>query len=326
MTVRSTSALLLVLALGCGRPPVPQVVEIQASVGNDAVTGSGIASNLPAPVFSSTDWPAWRGPGHDGIAVGPAAPLEWSETKNVVWKLKLPGRGHSSPIIVGDGVFVETADESAQVQSVLGIDRHTGKGLWQTNILQGNFDTAHHQNSQASSTLASDGERLFATFLNDRRIYCSALSLAGEELWRQEVGGFSSRHGYSASPVVYQGLVILAADHEQGGFIAGLDRATGNIIWRRKRPAGGSYASPRVVPLGGKDQVVICGCGRVMSYDPLTGVEYWSVPGTTEATVGSPVVSGDHVIVSGGYPGAETLAVDAGGKVVWRNKEKCYVP
>lgn len=319
--------LLMVCVCGCGRPPVPQVAEILAPVGDGNVAVTGAVSQLPEPTFAPADWPAWRGVHCDGVAGGPAAPVEWSETKNVVWKLKLPGRGHSSPIILGDRVFLETADDGQQTQSVVGIDRLTGKGLWQTKVLQNNFEPSiHRENTHASCTLASDGERLFAAFLNDRRIYCSALTLEGEEIWRQEVGGFSSRHGYSASPVVYQGLVIVAADHEQGGVIAGLDRGTGHIIWRRNRPRGGSYASPRVVTLGGKDQVVLSGCGKVMSYDPLTGADNWSVDGTTEATVGSPVVSGDRVIVSGGYPGSETLAVDGAGNVSWRIREKTYVP
>ncbi len=327
MSVRWIPTLVLVVVCGCGRPPVPQVAEILAPVSEGSITAGGVAANLPDPTFAPEDWPAWRGPNYDGIAVGPAAPVEWSDTKNVVWRLKLPGRGHSSPIILGDRVFLETADDGQQSQSVVAIDRRSGKGLWQTKVLQGNFESSvHRENTHASCTLASDGERIFATFLNDRRIFCSALSLDGEELWRQEVGGFSSVHGYSASPVVYKGLVILAADHGQGGFIAGLDRGTGNILWRRKRPNGGSYASPRVVTLGGKDQVVLCGCNKVMSYDPLTGADYWSVDGTTEATVGSPVVSGDRVIVSGGYPGTETLAVDSSGKAVWRINDKSYVP
>ncbi|MBI1346880.1 PQQ-binding-like beta-propeller repeat protein [bacterium] len=321
--VASCTLLLTMCGFGCGRPPIPQTTNIQVVTD---VQGTPAAS-LPAPHFSSGDWPGWRGLNHDGIASASAVPTNWTETENVVWKSKLPGRGHSSPIILGDRIYLETADDAAQKQSVLAVNRANGKWIWQTVIFQGGFEQAmHNENTQASSTLASDGERLFALFLNDRRIWCSALTLEGEELWRQEVGGFRSRFGYSASPVVYQSLVILAADHEEGGFIAGLDRSTGHIVWRRKRPNNASYASPRVVTLNGRDQAVICGCQKVISYDPLTGEELWSVNGPTESTVGTPVVADDAVIVSGGYPGAETLAVDGTGKVLWRAKEKCYVP
>lgn len=314
---------IVVVSIGCGRTPVPQTAEIQPVL----VSPTAAATALPKPVFGPTDWPGWRGPQNDGIAQGTGLPVSWSETSNVVWKTKIPGHGHSSPIIIGDRIFLETADDGAQSQSVMAIDRKTGKWLWQTEILTGNFEQAMHaENSHASSTLACDGERLFATFLNDRRIYCSSISFDGEELWRQEVGGFLSRFGFSGSPVVYEGLVILAADHEDGGFIAGLDRATGNIVWRRKRPKNASYASPRVVTLNGKDQVVLCGCKLVTSYDPLTGAENWTVEGTTESTVGTAVVSENRVIVSGGYPGAETLAIEGDGKVAWRVKDKCYVP
>lgn len=306
---------------GCGRPPIPQTTDIQVSPGTAAIT-----SGLPNPQFRSGDWPGWRGPYHDGISTE-SVPTEWSESHNVVWKSKLPGRGHASPVVVGDQIFLATADDRAQTQSVLAVDRRTGKWRWQTEILEGAFESElHAENSHASSTIACDGTRLFVTFLNDRRIWCSALSLEGEELWRQDVGGFRSKFGYSASPLVYQSLVILAADHADGGFIAALDRGTGNIVWRRRRPAAASYASPRVVTLGGIEQVVICGCDQVMSYNPQTGAELWSVQGTTEATVGTPVVSGELVIVSGGYPGAETVALDGTGKVAWRVREKCYVP
>jgi len=314
---------LLACVTGCGRPPIPQTTNIQATTD---VQGAS-AANLPPAKFAPDDWPGWRGPQYDGVATESVVPATWSDTQNIVWKSKLPGRGHSSPIIVGDRIYLETADDAAQTQSVLAVNRATGKWVWQTTIFEGGFEEAmHNENTQASSTLATDGERLFALFLNDRRIWCSGLSLEGEELWRQEVGGFRSRFGYSASPLVYQSLVILAADHDEGGFIAGLDRASGHIVWRRKRPGNSSYASPRVVTLSGRDQVVICGCKQVNSYDPLTGEELWSVEGTTESTVGTPVVSGNTVIVSGGYPGAETLAIDNTGKVLWRVKDKCYVP
>ncbi|MDB5341160.1 MAG: outer rane biosis protein BamB, partial [Planctomycetaceae bacterium] len=270
------SSLLMALGLaifstGCGRPkgpPAPPTAEISASA--DAP-----AADLPAPQVAADDWPQWRGPNEDGISTGPAVPVSWkdgSAQENIVWKQQIPGRGHSSPVIVGDHVYVETADDQAQVQSVLSLSRADGKQVWKTDLFQGNFEKAMHgENTQASCTLAYDGERLFASFLNDRKIWVVALDLVGKEVWRKEVGGFTSKFGYSSSPTLYKSLVIIAADHQSGGFLAALNRQSGEIVWRKKRPEASSYASPRVITVSGKDELVICGCDLVASYDPLTG-------------------------------------------------------
>jgi outer membrane protein assembly factor BamB len=312
----------LVVLAGCGRPPIPPTAEVLPET-----TAATAISDIARPQWSTSDWPGWRGPNHDGVAIGTEVPVEWSETQNVLWKTKIPGRGHSSPIVVGDRIYLATADERQAIQAVLAIDRRRGKPIWQTDLFTGGFERErHHTNTHASSTLATDGERLFATFLNDRRIWCSALDLEGQELWRKEVGGFRSKQGYSASPLVYQSLVIVAADHSAGGFVAGLHRQSGEIVWRRNRPAKDSYASPQVVHLGGVDQLVISGCDVITSYEPLTGKTIWSTQGTTESTVGTAVATKDVVIVAGGWPDAGVVALRPDGGIAWQNREKVYVP
>jgi len=313
---------LAAVLIGCGRPPVPKVSEVLPEAGASQPT-----ADLAAPQWAETDWPGWRGPNHDGVATGPAAPQEWSETSRVLWKTKLPGRGHSSPVVLGNRVYLATADERQQVQAVLAIDRRRGKPIWQTDLFTGGFEReVHRENTHASSTLATDGQRLFAVFLNDRRIWCSALDLEGQELWRKEVGGFRSKQGYSASPIVYQSLVIVAADHSDGGFIAGLHRGTGEIVWRRNRPAQDSYASPSVVRIGDREQVVLSGCSVISAYDPLTGKTLWSTAGTTESTVGTAVATQELVFVAGGWPDAGVVALRPDGSIAWQNREKVYVP
>ena len=317
------SCCLALVAIGCGRPPGPPVPKTQ-EIAAKPVSVTGDAAGL---TIGDDDWPMWRGPNADGVATGPAVPTKWTETDNVAWKVKLPGRGHSSPIIVGDRIFLETADEQAKVQSVVCLNRKDGKQLWQQTLFEGNFETQMHgENTQATSTLACDGERLYAMFLNDRKIWATALDLDGKQVWQTEVGSFAAKFGYSASPTLYKSLVLLAADHQQGGFIAALNRTDGEIVWRKQRPQYSSYASPRVVTLGGRDQLVICGCLQVSSYDPLTGEQLWSTPGTAEAGVGLPVTTGSLVIASGGFPQKETIALKADGSVAWRNANKSYVP
>jgi outer membrane protein assembly factor BamB len=307
----------LVLVAGCGRPAIPATPELSSP--------QQLNQSVAAVQTLAADWPGWRGHNGDGLAPG-KVPATWDESTNVVWKTKIPGRGHGSPVIIGDQIFLETADDAAQIQSVIAVSRR-GKLRWQTDLHTGHFETEmHRENTHASSTLASDGTCLFAVFLNDHRVWCSALTLEGEEQWRTEVGGFRSKFGYSASPAVYRQYVIVAGDHDDGGFVAALDRADGHLCWRRKRPAHASWCTPRVVRLAGKDQLVLCGGNRVIAYDPETGDELWNVAGTAGSTVGSAVVSGDLVIVSGGFPEKDTVALKADGTVAWRIKEKCYVP
>ncbi|MFO1041369.1 MAG: PQQ-binding-like beta-propeller repeat protein [Planctomycetaceae bacterium] len=315
----------LTLLAGCGRPrppgpPVPKTTEITASESTDGDKSAELK-------FEESDWPMWRGANADGIAAGPAVPTTWSESENVVWKSKIPGRGHSSPIIIKDRIFLETADEQQKTQSVICLDRNTGEQLWQKTLFTDNFEKEmHRENTQASSTLACDGKLVFALFLNDRKIWATALDLDGKQVWQKEVGSFAAKFGYSASPVLYKSLVLLAADHQQGGFIAALNRADGAIVWRKARPEKSSYATPRVVTLDGKDQLVICGCRQVSSYDPLTGNHLWSTEGTADSGVGSPVVAGNLVIASAGWPERETMALKPDGSVAWRIKSHSYVP
>lgn len=319
-----TGVALICLLPGCGKPPVAPTPEIVApkTVDQDAET---------KPIaLSSGDWNQWRGPNRDGIAPGPAVPSSWidgEQPRNIIWKVEIPGRGHSCPIVVGERIFLETADEKEQVQSVLCLDRKAGKQIWKSDLFKGNLERAvHRENTQASSTLTCDGERLYATFLNDRRVWCVALDLKGEEIWRREVGGFGSKFGFSPSPELYKSLVIIVADHQQGGFIAAMKRSNGEIVWRKSRPAANSYSSSRVVKFGGQDQLVLSGCDLVAGFNPATGEQLWSVKGTTEATVGTVVTDGDLVFATGGYPGSEVLAIKPDGSVAWRDKEKSYVP
>ena len=315
-------AVLVAIAAGCGRSRVDPVVEVHATA--TQASPNGAVAEIKT---TEGDWPSWRGPLTDGIAAGPAVPTHWTETDNVIWKTEIPGRGHSSPIIVGDRICFETADEKDETQSVVCLNRIDGNLLWQSTLHKGRLERfIHKENTQASSTLACDGERLYALFLNDGHIWATALDLNGKEVWKQNVGGFHSRFGYSASPALYHSLVLLAADHEQGGFVAALNRLTGDVVWRKKRPAKSSYASPRVISVGGRDQMILGGCKLVCSYNPFTGDELWQTEGTAEAGVGTAVVDGELIFASGGYPDQNTVAVDSSGKSVWQNNIKSYVP
>ncbi|MFN0195786.1 MAG: PQQ-binding-like beta-propeller repeat protein [Planctomycetaceae bacterium] len=305
---------------GCGKPQQVEVKEV-------SVSNSASQPEVAAPAVKASDWAGWRGPHGDGTAPDQSIPLAWDDPKNIVWKVAVPGRGHADPTVVENMVVLATADEQAQVQSVVALNRQDGSQLWKVDLHQGNLEAqVHNKNTQATSTIAYDGERLFATFLNDKKIWITALNLKGEKLWSTNVGGFTSKFGYSASPTIYKSLVIIAADNHGGGYLAALNRETGDVVWLKERPAKATYASPIVFQIGGKDQLVIAGCDQIVSFDPNTGEQFWAVDGTTEACVGTVVRHGELVYASGGYPGSETVCIDASGKVVWRNTEKSYVP
>lgn len=277
------------------------------------------------------DWPWWRGPSRNGIAVTSTdVPTKWSNTENVVWKSPVPGRGHSSPIVVGDKVFLETADEAKKVQSVVAFDRNTGKQLWKTDVSTGGFARKnHHKNTEASPTLACDGERLFASFFHHETIQATALDLNGKKLWQETVGSFNPKtfeYGYAPSPTLYRETVIFSTEYDGDSALTALDRQTGKQVWRTKRQSMITFSTPVVAHVAGKDQLLISGAMQVASYDPANGKPLWTTPGTTAATCGTMVWDGDIVFASGGYPKPETLAVkaDGSGTVLWTNNQKCY--
>lgn len=284
---------------------------------------------MPPPARAAETWPAWRGPQGNGKVPEEQPPLKWDETNGVLWKTPVPGRGHSSPAVDGQRIFLTTADEVGGTQSVLAYDRKTGQPLWNKVLFTGGLDPkAHKRNTQATSSVACDGERVFALLMNAGAIHLCALSPEGAELWRKELGKFKSHWGYSASPILHGRDILIAADHADGGFVAAVARATGEIVWTQPRPKSPNYPPPVVARVAGKDQVLIAGCNLFSSFDPATGKPLWSVAATTEECVGSVVVEGDLAFASGGYPKSETVAVraDGSGEIVWRNNTKVYVP
>jgi outer membrane protein assembly factor BamB len=280
--------------------------------------------------IASDDWPWWRGPTRNGVAdAKQRPPLQWSATENVIWKAAVPGRGHGSPTVVGNRVFLATADHEKQTQSVLCYERSTGKLLWQTEVHRGGFaKNGNAKSSLASSTVACDGARVFINFLHSDAIYTTALSVEGKQLWQKKITDYTLHQGFASSPGLYQSLVLVSADNKGTGVIAALDRATGNEVWKQSRPKAPNYASPIVLNVAGRDQLVMIGCDLVSSFEPLTGKKIWEIKGATTECVTSTVTDGQLIYTSGGYPRNHIAAVraDGTGKVAWENSTKVYVP
>ncbi len=279
---------------------------------------------------AADDWPWWRGPTHNGVAVaGQALPTAWSESENVLWKTPVPGRGHGSATVVGHQVFLATADEQQQTQSVLCFDRNTGTRLWTTEVHSGGLsDKGNKRATQASSTVACDGKRVFINFLNRDAVYTTALSREGEQLWQQKITDYVVHQGYGSSPLLYGSLVIVTADNKAGGAIVAFDRATGETVWRHDRPEKPNYPSPILLPLDGRDRLLLTGCNMVSCFDPATGSKLWETEGATTECVTSTVTDGTHIFTSGGYPRNHVAAVraDGTGEVAWDNDVRVYVP
>jgi outer membrane protein assembly factor BamB len=286
--------------------------------------------SAPSPV-SPSDWPGWRGPAGTGVAnPDQSPPLVWSDTQNVLWKAPVPGRGHGSPTVVGDHVYVAAAETDTEVQSVLCFDRMSGKELWRTPIHRGHFDKkGNAKSSHASASVACDGERLFISFLNHDAVWTTALSRDGKILWQTKIADFVNHQGFGSSPIIYGPLVLVSADSKGGaGRVAGLDRVTGDTVWSIERPKLPNYTSPIVVHAAGRDQVVLIGCDLVMGLDPLTGKTLWETKGATEECVTSTVTDGQLIYSSGGYPRnhISAIAADGSAKIVWENGVRVYVP
>jgi outer membrane protein assembly factor BamB len=289
-----------------------------------------ISGLIATPALFANDWPAWRGPTGDGHAApGQKLPVKWSEEENLVWKAGVRGHGHGSPIVVGDQVLLATADMETEEQLVLSFDRATGTPRWETVVHRERLNIKGHRvSSQASSDVVSDGERLFVNFLNDGAIFTTALDLSGKQLWQRRVCDFEVHQGFGSSPVVYQNIVLVSADHRGGGKMTGLDKVTGEIVWQQDRPPVANYASPGIVTAAGKVQAVLAGCNKVESFDPLTGEKFWSIDGSTEETVVTAVSDGSRVFLGGGFPKRHTMAMEAdgSGRIAWENITQTYVP
>lgn len=278
------------------------------------------------------DWATWRGPTGNGVAAaGQTPPTRWSDSEGIAWKTELSGRGHSSPTVVRDRVYLTTADEQAKTQSALAFDRASGKLVWQKELSQGGFPKTHSKNTHATPTIACDGERLFVVFHHHDKVDAMALTLEGEIAWRRDLGAFiptQYEYGYAPSPALYGDLVLIAAEFDGAGagYLTALARKTGDVVWKTPRPKQTSYSSPIVGKVAGRDQLLISGCNLVSAFDPASGKSLWSTPGTTAATCGTMVWEGDTVFASGGYPKSETLCVkaDGSGQVLWKNNQKCY--
>ncbi len=267
---------------------------------------------IPAPAPGDQYWPRWRGPSGQGLVKGSGYPDRWSATENVLWKVEVPGRGHSSPIIWGRHLFLTTSYEQGRRRSMLAFDRSNGRLMWESFVPQTGPSRIHSKNSYASSTPLTDGERIIGYFGNDG---LAAFDFDGKLLWHQSFGDVPTRHGTAGSPLLYEDRVILYQDHNgpKGSFIAAYAKETGKQLWLTPRRETVGWGSPVAVRLADHDEIIVSGQRAVYGYAPSTGAELWTVKGNLSEVTPTPVVGAGLVFSTSGRAGP-TLAIRPGGR------------
>jgi outer membrane protein assembly factor BamB len=273
---------------------------------------SGASSDIHA---GDDNWPRFRGPTGQGLAPDAKPPLRWSAEENVAWKTPIPGEGWSSPIVLGNRVFVTCATDGGKSCHVLALDRATGKILWDTEAFQQVIRRKQAHNSFATPTPVTDGELLYATFCDGTVV---ALTLAGEVRWTNREVKYYGEHGLASSPVLYQDLLIQTydgsnpgADRELGwrkpwdqSFLLALEKKTGKVRWTARRGESRiAHVTPLVVPVHGRDVLVSNAGDVIQGFDPKTGERLWSLRSEGQGVIPSPVGGDGLVFTTSGYEG-----------------------
>jgi len=321
-----TGFLCLLLAFGC-RPPAEPLKQ---------------PDSFPPPLQDVTGWPNWRGPNSSGISTIGCRAVRFSPEAGVRWRVDVPGRGSSSPVVWGDYVLLTTAlpgDEPPRL-AVLCYRRADGQFLWQSEVGRAAGRT-HAKNGYASATVATDGERVYS-FFGSTGLFCH--DMTGKQVWRADLGNLDHQWGTASSPVLCGDLVVQLCDAEQDSYLAGFDKASGRRVWRTPRPSAGCWTTPVLIEAqtarGKRKELVVNGAsskdadGRVViAYDPGDGRELWRVHGTTELVTPTLLV-GDGLVYSTSGRNGPILAIRPGGdgdvtnsRVAWRrDRGGPYIP
>ena len=327
-----------------------------------------VVLSLAGPALLSADaaigdvetyWPQWRGPLGTGEAPHANPPLEWSEEKNVRWKVAIPGRGHASPIVWGDRVFLLSAVPTragagqpppAEPGSrrwavlpdgpvrfvVLALDRDSGKVVWERTAIE----VVPHEGTHASATWASasavtDGESIFAHF-GSRGLF--AYDWDGNVRWQADLGDMTTRNGFGegSSPVLSGDTLVVNWDHEGDSFVVALDKRTGEERWRVERAEVTSWSTPVVAEEGGRTQVIVSATGAIRGYDLASGAVVWEAEGMTTNTIPTPIYRDGVLFATSGFRGNAFQAIRLSGTrgsltgtdaVLWEyDRDTPYVP
>ncbi|HWN98145.1 MAG TPA: PQQ-binding-like beta-propeller repeat protein [Blastocatellia bacterium] len=267
---------------------------------------------LSVPTLAQ-DWPEFRGPTGQGISDEHGLPLTWSETRNVKWKVAIPGRGWSSPAILGNRIWLTTATEEGKSLRAICVDRNSGAILQNVEVFrlkQGALKNA--KNSQASPTPVLEGDRIYLHF-GAHGTAC--MTQSGEIVWKTRLEYDNGQHGTGGSPVIYDNLLIVSCDGQDVQYVVALEKLTGKVRWKKFRQGYQAYTTPLIVKLPTGDQIISPGAYRAIAYEPLTGKEIWQVRyGDGFSNVPRPVYGNGLVFICTGFQQPSLLAVRLDGR------------
>ena len=264
-------------------------------------------------LLRTSDWPQFRGPTGQGVSDEQGLPLNWSETKNVRWKVAIPGKGWSSPVVQGDRIWLTTATEEGKSLRAISVDRNTGAIVQNVEVVRSkSAKLANAKNSFASPTPVVEGDRVYVHF---GAFGTACITQSGEIVWKTRLEYDNGQHGTGGSPVLYQDLLIVSCDGNDVQFVVALDKLTGKVRWKKSREGYQAYTTPLVVELPGGDQVISPGAFRAIAYDPRNGKELWQVSyGEGFSNVPRPVYGDGLVFICTGFQQPSLLAVRLDGK------------
>ncbi|NOX98772.1 MAG: PQQ-binding-like beta-propeller repeat protein [Verrucomicrobia bacterium] len=276
--------------------------------------------------LSAGDWPMFRGSEGNGLSGEQDVPLSWSAEKNVKWKIPLPSTGNGSPIVSNGRVFLVSADKEGTKRSLLCLDRKTGEQMWEQTVAYDKESATHKTNPYGSTTPAADGEKV-VVWHSSAGLYC--YDFDGKELWKRDLGEFRHMWGYGSSPVLYKGKIFLHCAPGARAFMTAIDFETGKTIWETDEPQKGngernennkymgSWSTPVIAKVGGKEQIVCSMSTRVNAYDPESGKIIWSVRGLSgkkgDLAYASALIADDVCVAMAGF-GGPTMGFKLGGE------------
>jgi outer membrane protein assembly factor BamB len=269
---------------------------------------------IPVEGEGARYWPRWRGPSGQGYVAGTNYVDTWSPTTNIKWKTAVPGRGHSSPIVWRDHIFLTSEHEDGLRLTMMAFNRADGKLLWHTAIPTGGVvEHVYRKNSRASATPTTDGRLVYTSFGTHG---VAAFDFTGKLVWHQKLGELRNYHGSAGSPVLYKDRLFIYQDHggtgSLGSFVAAFDAKTGAVVWKKDRDARVGWGTPVIINTGARDELIVNSQYKVDAYDPATGAELWSARGMSMEVIPTPVVGHGLVFCSSGRQGP-TLAIRPGG-------------
>ena len=287
----------------------------------------GVSAGQQSP--ANRYWGQWRGPDLTGVSRTATPPTEWSETKNVRWKVEIPGRGSATPVVWGDRVYLLTAvpvgitgdaqhAPRGSVQprvphkyTLLAIDRKTGKTVWERVAKEElPHEASHGENGTwASASAITDGQHIIASF-ESRGYY--AYDMNGNLVWQKDLGdkGMRNTFGEGSTPALSGNHLVIVWDHiTKPSFVVALDKATGKELWRKERDEIDTWATPLITTVNGRAQAIVPAMNRIISYDLQTGDVVWQSAGLTMNVIPSPVVQDGLAILMSGFRGNSLKAI-----------------